>query len=113
MTCEDLLDKLDDVELGLVHIGNLGRVEPVERLPERAHCLEGIAFVEFGLQHRNTGINQSVLDMREPSSGMPSMCWFASVLLTKHLRSYVLGSSVIRVPIEPIENVPPAGSKIA
>jgi hypothetical protein len=76
-TCKGPLDKFEDVELGLVQIGNLGRVGPVERLPEQAHCLESIAFVEFVefcLQHRNTGINQSVLDMREPSSGICRQC---------------------------------------
>jgi hypothetical protein len=59
-TLETSSTNSQDVEFRLVEIGNIRRVQAVERLLKRKHRLESVALVEFGFEHRNTGIDQAV-----------------------------------------------------
>ncbi len=63
-TVDDFFHKFPHIELRLVEIGNFGRVEAVERLLEGKDRAECIALVELGLEYRNAGADQAVLDMR-------------------------------------------------
>ena len=54
-----------DIQFRFVEIGNFRWVEPVECLTEREYGLERIALVKLGLQDRDAGSDQAVLDMRE------------------------------------------------